>query len=276
MSDSELAEVVEMVGRRVRVRMPDRTEQIAKVRAKVVVGDLVRLEGGEVASFEPRATELLRSGGKTRVVCANATMLVAVSSASDPPFRPGLVDRLLVAASAAGMGAALVLNKCDRGMEEEVLEKIARYEALGYPSFLVSALQNKGFEELGAFLRTHTSVLVGHSGVGKTSILRVLVPGADRAIGTLDPWGRGRHTTTSAALFELEGGGRVIDLPGIREFGIDHIDAIELRHHFPELIDLQCRYRSCKHLGEDGCRAEEVCAKDRLESYQKLMEELPA
>jgi ribosome biogenesis GTPase len=274
MSGSETGEVVEMVGRRVRVRRDDGDELVAKVRAKVVVGDRVTLESGEVASFEERKTELLRGGGRTRVICANATLLLAVSAASDPPFRPGLIDRLLVAASAAGMEAGIVLNKCDRGMEEEVLEKIARYEALGYPSFLVSALQSKGFDALLERMRTETSVLVGHSGVGKTSILRELVPGVDRAVGTLDPWGRGRHTTTSACLFDLPGGGRVIDVPGIREFGVDHIDRTELKLHFPELAALQCRYRSCLHLGEEGCRAEEVCEEDRLESYQKLMEEL--
>lgn len=263
-----------MVGKRVRVRFPEGEERVLPVKERVVVADEVRVEEGVVVAFAPRETELLRGGGRTRVVCANASLLVSVNATQEPPFRPGLVDRLLVAASAAGMEAALVLNKCDAGMPSEVLEKLARYEALGYPIFLVSAHQGKGFDELGALLAKHTSVLVGHSGVGKTSILRVLVPGVERPIGDLDAWGRGRHTTTGACLFDLPGGGRVIDVPGIREFGVDHIDRTELRRHFPELVGLPCKYRSCVHMGEEGCVAEELVEEDRLESYQKLMEEL--
>lgn len=260
-----------MVGRRVRVR----DLGVLPVRgAQVVVGDRVIVEGGVVTGHEPRDTELLRGGGRTRVVCANASLLVSVNATSDPPFRAGLVDRLLVAASAGGMAAAIVLNKCDAGMPSEVLEKLARYEALGYPVFLVSAAQGKGFEPLVALLRSHTSVLVGHSGVGKTSILKVLVPGVERAVGELDPWGRGRHTTTGGILFDLPGGGRIIDVPGVREFGVDHVERRELRLHFPELAEAPCKFRDCLHLGEDGCVAEDLCEEDRLESYRKLLEEL--
>lgn len=263
-----------MVGKRVRVRFPAGEDLVLPVKERVVVADTVRVEGGYVVEYAPRSTELLRGGGRTRVMCANASLLVAVSATHDPPFRPGLVDRLLVAASAARMDAALVLNKCDQGMPSEVLEKLARYEALGYPIFLVSAAQQKGFEPLRELLAQHTSVLVGHSGVGKTSIMQVLVPGVTRAVGELDAWGRGRHTTTGATLFDVPGGGRLIDVPGIREFGVDHIDKTELRRHFPELAAAPCKYRSCLHMGEEGCVAEEFCEEDRLESYQKLMEEL--
>lgn len=268
-------EVVEMVGKRVRVRMDGGGDRVLPVKARVVVADRVRVEDGVVVHFEPRATELMRSGEhKTQVVCANASLLAMVTATRDPPFRTGLVDRVLVAAGAAGMKAAIVLNKCDQGMPSEVLEKLARYEALGYPIFLVSALQEKGFEPFLELLQQHTTVLVGHSGVGKTSVLRVLVPGVERAVGDLDQWGRGRHTTIAAALFDLPGGGRLIDVPGVREFGLEHIDREALHHYFPELADLRCKYRDCLHMDEDGCLAEEACEEDRLESYQKLMDEL--
>jgi ribosome biogenesis GTPase len=269
------AEVIEMVGRRVRVRAPDGTEAVLPAKGvPVVVGDQVSVEAGVVVAHAPRETELLRGGGRTRVLCANATLLVAVSAASTPPMRAGLVDRLLVAASAAGMDAALVLNKCDEGMEEHDLEMLARYEALGHAIFLVSAAQRKGFDALNAHLAAHTTVLVGHSGVGKTSMLRVLVPDSqDRPVGGLDPWGRGRHTTTGAVMFDLPGGGRVIDVPGVREFGVEYVDRAELRLHFPELASLRCRYRSCLHDGEDGCVAEDEVHLDRLDSYRKLLEE---
>ena len=267
--------VVEMVGRRVRVRLASGEEHVLPAKgAAVVVGDRVTVRAGVVIAHEPRATELLRGGSRTRVLCANATLVVSVNAASHPPFRTGLVDRLLVAASVADMEAAIVLNKCDEGMEEADLEMLARYEALGYSIFLVSALQGKGLDPLRELLARHTSVLVGHSGVGKTSLLRQLVPGVERAVGELDPWGRGRHTTTGAAMLDVPGGGRVIDVPGVREFGVEHVDRMELRRHFPELRDLRCRYRSCMHMGEDGCVANDEVHEDRLESYRKLMEEL--
>ena len=267
--------VVEMVGRRVRVLLASGDVCVLPAKgAPVVVGDRVVVRGGVVTSHDPRDTELLRGGSRTRVLCANATLLVSVNAASHPPFRSGLVDRLLVAASVAGMDAAIVLNKCDEGMEEADLETLARYEALGYPIFLVSALQGKGLDPLRALLAQHTSVLVGHSGVGKTSLLRQLVPGVDRAVGELDPWGRGRHTTTGAAMLDVPEGGRVIDVPGVREFGVEHVDRVDLRLHFPEFRDLRCKYRSCLHTGEEGCVAEDEVHEDRLDSYRKLMEEL--
>lgn len=271
-------EVVEMVGKRVRVRLDPQPEgelHVLPVRAKIAIGDRVRVDEGAVVAFAPRTAELMRSGlHKTQVVCANASMLAMVVAAREPPFRAGLIDRVLVAAGAAGMKASIILNKCDQGMPSEVLETLARYEALGYPIFLVSALQEKGLEPLLEMLHPHTTVFVGHSGVGKTSLLQVLVPGVVRDIGVLDQWGRGRHTTIAAARFDLPGCGQIIDVPGVREFGLEHIDRENLYLYFPELSELRCKYRDCLHMGEEGCGAEDACGEDRLESYQKLMEEL--
>jgi len=266
-----------MVGKWVRVRHTDGGESRHKVRATVVVGDEVSLEDDEVVGHAARRTEL-RRGGKSglRVVCANADRLIIVTASVDPPFRPGLVDRMLVAASAGGMEATLVLNKCDRGMPEEVLERLARYEALGVPVFLVSAASGKGVPELARALSGETSVLAGHSGVGKSTLLRALCPGVARETGELDEWGRGRHTTTGACAFDLPGGGVVVDLPGVREYGVEFVLREELRHHFPELEDLGCAFADCLHDGEDGCLADErVVDEERLTSYRKLLAELP-
>ncbi len=271
------AEVVEMVGRRVRVRLADGTEAILPSRgAQVAVADRARIVDGVIVATEPRTSTLERTGDSAgvRLVASNASLLVAVCAATEPPFRPGLVDRMLVAAGAGGMAAMVVLNKCDLGMPDEVLEWVARYEALGYGVALVSATDGRGIAELSSRLREHTSVLVGHSGVGKSTLVRALVPGADVRVGDIDQWGRGRHTTTAAQLFALPGGGRIIDVPGVREFGVGHVERRELQRHFPELRELPCKYRDCLHDGEDGCVADEVVSwPERLDSYRKLLGE---
>lgn len=275
----EQGEVVEIVGRRVRVRFPERSE-ILPIRAKVVIGDLVEVVNGVVTEALERNTELQRgSKAGIRQVCANATALLVVNAALEPPFRPGLVDRVLAAAEAAGLQGGVILNKCDQGMPEEVLERMALYEDLGYPVFMVSALQGKGFETLQDFLKNHTTVLVGHSGVGKSSLFNVLVPGVLRIVGALDEEGRGKHTTTGGILFDLPGGGRLIDLPGIREFGLEHVPRKELRKYFPELAALKCRYSDCLHDGDGGCTAEALVEEGsldelRLESYRKILGEI--
>lgn len=274
-TDRPVGEVWEMVGKEVRVVLDAGGEGTYRVRAPVVVGDRVAIEGGLVTAYAPRTTELRRANeGRTAVVVANATQLVVVAATLDPPFRTGLVDRILVAASDAGLEAAIVLNKCDAGMPEEVLERVAWYEHLGYPCFLVSALQEKGLDPLRDFLAAERTVLTGHSGVGKTALLNALVPGAGRVSGSLDAWGRGRHTTTAAVMFALPEGGRVIDLPGVRAYGLDFVLREELRHHFPELAGIPCRYADCLHDGDDGCIAEDHAGEQRLESYRKLLGEL--
>jgi ribosome biogenesis GTPase len=266
--------VIAMIGKQVLVALPGGEERTLQVRTRVVVGDVVAVQGERVAAVEPRRTELERTGESgTRTLCANATLAVAVSSAGDPPFRAALLDRMLVAAAAAGMEAAIVLNKCDLGMDDGVLETLARYEAIGYSVFLVSASQGKGVEALADRMRGHTSAMIGHSGVGKSTLAMALAPGLALDVGRLDAWGRGRHTTIGGRMIALPGGGRMIDLPGVREFGVGHVGRAELRGCFPELAGVRCRYRDCMHDGEEGCVAEEATWEERIESYRKLLGE---
>jgi ribosome biogenesis GTPase len=275
----EQGEVVEIVGRRVRVALPDR-RAVLPIRAKVVIGDRVEVEDGVVVEVLERSTVLQR-GSKVgvREVCANATALLVVSASLEPPFRPGLVDRVLASAEASGLQGGVVLNKCDQGMPEGVLDRLALYEDLGYPVFMVSALQQKGLDKLQEFLAGHTTVLVGHSGVGKSSLFNVLAPGFSRQIGGLDDEGRGKHTTTGGILVDLPTGGRLVDLPGIREFGLEHVPKVELRRCFPELALRRCRYADCLHNGDDGCVVEALLESGevdelRLENYRKILEEI--
>ncbi len=273
----EWLEVVERVGRWVRVRNARGELRVMPTRgAKVVVADRVRVTEEVVVETAPRSTTLERTGetAGTRLVVSNVEQLVIVTASTDPPFRPGLVDRMIVAALAGGMAPMIALNKCDTGMPEEVLEWLARYEALGYPVFLVSAVDGRGVPELRAALVGHSSVLLGHSGVGKSTLVSALVPGAEALVGDLDAWGRGRHTTTAARAYDLPEGGSIVDVPGIREFGVGHLPRQELRRYFPELVGLACRYRDCLHLGEEGCVADDTINwSERLESYRKLLED---
>lgn len=283
-SVTEEAEVVEIVGRRVRVALAhDPTERrVLPVRGvRAIIGDRVRATDGVITEVLPRSTELCR-GNKAgvRELCANATALLCVCATMEPPFRPGLVDRVLASAEAAGVLGGVILNKCDQGMPEPVLDRLMLYEDLGYPVFMVSATQGKGLDVLQEFLKKHTTVLVGHSGVGKTSLFNALIPGVQRATGGLDEEGKGRHTTTGAVLLDLPTGGRLIDLPGVREFGLDHIDRRELRRCFPELATLRCRYTDCLHDGDEGCALDREDGPEidelRLESYRKLLGEILA
>jgi len=271
----EQGEVIEIVGRRVRVSLPKGLAVCPVKGVRVVIGDRVRTRDGVVEEVLERDTVLMRSSkAGVHEICANATALLCVCATFDPPFRPGLVDRVLAAAEAAGMQGGLVLNKCDLGMPEPILERLALYEDLGYPIFMLSATQKKGMETLQEFLKKHTTVLIGHSGVGKSSLFNALIPGISRPVGELDEEGRGRHTTTGGMLLELPGGGRLLDIPGVREFGVEHIPKIELRNCFPELSSLRCRYADCLHNGDQGCIVEDAEIDPlRLDSYRKLLEE---
>jgi len=234
-------------------------------RRAVVVGDRVAVVGdvsGEadtlarIVRVEPRVSTLRRTADDTdpfeRVIVANAEQLVIVTALADPPPRPRLIDRCLVAAYDAGMTPVLCLTKADLAGPEELL---AAYGALDVPAVVVQ--RGGSLDEVRDRLVGRTSVLVGHSGVGKSTLVNALVPGTDRAIGVVNAvTGRGRHTSSSAIALELPEGGWVIDTPGVRSFGLAHIDLARVIHAFPDLEEgtKDCP-RGCTH-------DEEECALD--------------
>ncbi|PPK98721.1 ribosome biogenesis GTPase [Kineococcus xinjiangensis] len=234
-------------------------------RQKVVVGDLVALVGdvsgqpdalARIVRIEERRSVLRRTADDTdpveRVVVANADQLVLVTAVADPEPRPRLVDRCLVAAYDAGMTPLLCLTKADLRPPEEVL---STWAPLGLEAVSTSrreaaeGAQIAGLDELRARLTGRVSVLVGHSGVGKSTLVNALVPSARRATGRVnDVTGRGRHTSTSAAALALEGGGWVIDTPGIRSFGLAHVDPERVLLAFPDLVPATADCpRGCTH-----------------------------
>jgi ribosome biogenesis GTPase / thiamine phosphate phosphatase len=234
------------------------------VRGSVVVGDVVSLAGdvsgapgtlARIVRVAPRASVLRRSADDTdpveRVIVANAEQLGIVCALANPPPRPRLIDRFLVAAYDAGLDPLLLLTKADLAGPDDIL---ATYAPLGL-RYVVSGrpLSDAVLGELRALLADRLSVLVGHSGVGKSTLVNALIPEASRAVGTVSPvTGRGRHTSSSVVALRLPGGGWIIDTPGLRSFGLGHISADRVVQAFPDLAEgvAGCP-PGCSHLGTD-------------------------
>jgi ribosome biogenesis GTPase len=254
----------------------------------IAVGDEVEVEGGgsvplrvvarkDRRSFLERATGDRR--GQTQVIAANATCAVIVSSVAEPPFRPGLVDRWALLARRGGMTPILCLNKIDLSTQEDAEHAIAQ-AAIPLDAVTMSAATGAGVPQLLEYLAGTMSVMVGHSGVGKSSVLHRLVPGADAATGELSAKNRkGRHTTTSARLYPLPEGGIIIDTPGVRSVPLGNTEPSEVAAIFPEIADAPpCRFRSCTHRTEPGCLVLQGVREGTLPEsvytrYRRLLEE---
>ena len=285
------AQVVATYGRQLRVRDGTGAEHAARPPGRVqgraleiVCGDRVRCRPDalhnelHVTALLPRDTALHRSNlrGTAEPVVANITRLLVVLA---PRPQPDLfvVDRYLAAAGSAGIEAALVLNKSDLGMETQLAEELAALERLGYACVACCARESGGLRALENLCTRGTAALVGQSGVGKSSILRGLLPGADVAIGELLRNEEGRHTTTAARMFDLAGGGRLIDSPGVRDFApaIDRLEPRSLGFREVEGRAAQCRFADCRHMREPGCAVRAASESGliqarRYESYRRL------
>jgi len=257
-------------------------------RKGVVVGDEVRLVGdvsgddgslARIVEVEDRRTVLRRTADDDdpveRVIVANADQLVVVAALADPEPRPRLIDRALVAAYDAGLDPLLCMTKADLAEPETLL---ATYRPLGVPYVVTE--RGGDLAEVRERLRGRVSVLVGHSGVGKSTLVNALVPGTDRAIGHVNAvTGRGRHTSTSALMLALpDGDGWIVDTPGIRSFGLAHVEPARLIDAFPDLASLTdpCP-RGCTHgENEPECGLDEAVAEgrvdvERVESFRRLL-----
>jgi ribosome biogenesis GTPase / thiamine phosphate phosphatase len=212
-------------------------------------------------------------GRQERVVVANAEQFVIVSSLSDPPPRTGFIDRCLVAAYDAGIEPLLCLTKADLAGPDEVLDY---YAELDLPYVLCRP--DSDLTEVRAALADRLSVMVGHSGVGKSTLVNRLVPDAHRAVGVVSGVGKGRHTSTSVVALPLAGGGWIIDTPGIRSFGLAHVSPDSLLHGFADLVEASTRCPpNCDHTGSSGdCGLDKLVAEGgadarRLLSYRRLL-----
>ncbi|OYN90930.1 ribosome small subunit-dependent GTPase A [Parenemella sanctibonifatiensis] len=256
-------------------------------RTGVIVGDEVRLDGdvsgdegtlARIVEVTERRTVLRRTADDTdpyeRPIVANADQLVIVTALADPPPRTGMIDRILVAAYEAGVTPLLCLTKADLADPAELL---ALYEGLDIPVF--PTRPDGDIDALQAQLRDRVSVLVGHSGVGKSTLVNRLVPGIDRAVGHVNAaTGRGRHTSTSAVALPLpDGDGWVIDTPGVRSFGLSHVTPDNLIAAFPDLaaVTVDCP-RGCEHQDHspecalDGAVQRGEISASRLVSFRRI------
>jgi ribosome biogenesis GTPase len=246
----------------------------------VAVGDEVILsidpQTGDalIEDILPRKNYIIRSSphkrGQKHILAANLDQAWLMVTVLQPRTSTGFIDRFLVTTAAYHIPTSIVINKIDlldAAAKAIVAEWIEVYESMGYPVELISVKTGEGIETLNSRLRHQTTLLAGHSGVGKSSLINALIPGLALRVQPISQWSeKGMHTTTFAEMFELPYGGRIIDTPGIREFGVVDIAPEELSHYF---LDMQkyvtsCMFNNCLHLNEPGCAVKEAVEEGKI------------
>ncbi len=240
---------------------------------------------GVVVAVEKRESLLQKPGfgGKLKPMAANINQIVIVSAVQPPP-NPYLIDRYLIAAENLPATPIILLNKIDLvddSNRNELDAIISEYSSIGYEVITASKVMDHGFDDLHEALKTHTSIFVGLSGVGKSSLINHLLPELDIRVGELsDASGEGTHTTTSSTLYHLPCGGNLIDSPGVRDFGLWNITADEILNGFIEFRDYigHCKFSNCSHQQEPDCAIQQALkdnkiSSSRFENYQKILKE---
>lgn len=271
------------------------SQMAVRQKSALAVGDRVRTAEDEgicrIERVLPRHSVLARPDPlrphMQRLIAANIDVVIHVVSVKAPPLRPRLIDRYLIAILRGHARPAICVNKVDLLSDEErsaTAEMLAPYRELGVPVIFCSTRGGEGVDALRALVEGKMCALVGHSGVGKSSILNALDQRLELAVGDVHAKrGTGRHTTTASTLHDLGGGTLIIDTPGIREFGLWKLDRESLRDYFPELEEPgeYCRFNDCTHVHEPGCEVKERVEngslnRARYETYLRLYEEVSA
>jgi len=240
-----------------------------KTTNPVAVGDYVEIElepdqeTGLIKALKPRKNYIIRKSvnlsKQAQIIAANLDQAFLIVTFASPRTSLGFIDRFLVTAEAYDIPARLIFNKLDLFSDEgvEILKDYQRiYEKAGYPCYSVSALKETNIDQIRELLKDKVTLVSGHSGVGKSTLINALLPGTKLKTGEISDWSdKGKHTTTFAEMFELPFGGYLIDTPGIRELGVFDIEKQELGRLFPEIRKLMenCRFNNCRHINEPGC-----------------------
>lgn len=264
-----------------RIKGKFRTKGI-KSTNPIAVGDWVHfevepdLESAVINTLEPRRNYIIRKSvnlsKQTQIIGANLDQAFLVVTLASPPTSLGFIDRFLVTTEAYSIPAVLIFNKLDLFSDEglAILQDYKGvYERIGYPCYEVSALHGINIALLKDLLKDKTTLISGHSGVGKSTLINAIVPEYAVKTGDISDWSdKGKHTTTFAEMYDLPFGGKLIDTPGIRELGIVDIEKQELSHYFPEMRALmnQCRFDNCRHISEPGCVVLEAVEEGTIES----------
>lgn len=283
-----IAQIITSYGRRYIVRTADGHTFDATTRKKRVdfaCGDevditLINDEQAVIEDFRPRKSLLYRQDAwKTKLIAANVSQLLIVTAASPTPS-PNLIQRALIAAEAANIRVAIVLNKADLPETAAWREELSFYESLGYPVYEVSALGNP--DVLRPVLAGQTNIFLGQSGMGKSTLTNALLGNSVARVGAISTaLDSGRHTTTHAQLYDIDANTALIDSPGLQEFGLFHLETSHLINYFPDLRHLagQCRFHNCSHRAEPNCAVKAAAEAgdirpERLALLQQLTNEL--
>lgn len=260
----------------------------------VAVGDrvIVTLDelGGAIDEVLPRTSRLARRKAgdddtREQIIAANITLVMVMASIRDPKFQPDLIDRILAGAEREHVRAVLTITKVDRDKQGLAEEWAELYRYIGYETFVTSVVDGKettdSLEAIRQLLQKNVTVISGSSGVGKSSMINKIMPGLNLRIGSLGKIRQGKHTTTHTQLIALPDGGHVLDTPGIRSFGLQNLEPLDLAFCFPEIKERSpgCEFRNCTHTLEPDCAViravdnEEIAA-SRYVSYTLMLEDL--
>ena len=267
-----------------------------RITNPVAVGDEVSItpaSTGEIAlikDIKPRRNYIIRKASnlskEAHIIASNIDRAMLVATLAHPTTATTFIDRFLATAQAYDVPAILVINKIDILADDpdnaELLDAVTHlYRSIGYTVVAVSAATGEGFDTLRQELASKVTLLSGNSGVGKSSIINRLIPGLNlRTAAISDAHDTGMHTTTFSEMYDLDGGGAIIDTPGIRGFGTIDFDRNEVAHFFPEIFELskECRFRNCTHTHEPGCAVLEALAdcriaQSRYASYMSILDD---
>lgn len=299
--------VIKSTGKWYHVLLSDSSTEVkARIRGKfrlqnlkltnpIGVGDLVEMEAEpndeafSIVNILPRKNYVVRESPRRKhhlhLIASNIDLAVLIVTVVNPTLKPGFIDRFLLTTEPHNIPAIIVVNKCDLWKDDdwETFEAVkAIYERIGYQVMATSAEDQTGIEELKLALKDQVSLVSGHSGVGKSTLINVLEPNLELRTNVISDYsGKGMHTTTFAELFNLSFGGSIIDTPGIKQLGFINLEPMDVAHNFREFFEVlsECKFPNCMHLSEPSCAVKAAIDEGKISgsrymSYERVIQEI--